>query len=163
MNPSPRLRPAAPAKAPAFDYDALYAAPPRREGPVYAFPAGRLERRLGRRAQGHRRHLDATVAGGPPLCPRVVSFLSSASAALWEASAWHSRHPAAGRRTQHGWPACWTSLLKTSKRGGQISASRHPPVSVRKNTTPAGERCGKNTAICKSKGVQVSTQLRIHH
>ena len=31
------LRPAAPAKAPAFDYDALYAAPPRREGPVYAF------------------------------------------------------------------------------------------------------------------------------
>ena len=31
------LRPAAPAKVPAFDYDALYAAPPRREGPVYAF------------------------------------------------------------------------------------------------------------------------------
>ena len=31
------LRPAAPAKAPAFDYDAQYAAPPRREGPVYAF------------------------------------------------------------------------------------------------------------------------------
>ena len=26
------LRPAAPAKAPAFDYDALYAAPPRRKG-----------------------------------------------------------------------------------------------------------------------------------
>ena len=31
------LRPTAPAKVPAFDYDALYAAPPRREGPVYAF------------------------------------------------------------------------------------------------------------------------------
>ena len=31
------LRPAAPAKVPAFDYNALYAAPPRREGPVYAF------------------------------------------------------------------------------------------------------------------------------
>ena len=31
------LRPTAPVKAPSFDYDALYAAPPRREGPVYAF------------------------------------------------------------------------------------------------------------------------------
>ena len=31
------LRPAAPAKVPSFDYDTLYAAPPRREGPVYAF------------------------------------------------------------------------------------------------------------------------------
>ena len=31
------LRPPRPRKPHAFDYDALYAAPPRREGPVYAF------------------------------------------------------------------------------------------------------------------------------
>ena len=36
MNPSPSGRPA-PRRAPSFDYDALYAAPPRREAPVYAF------------------------------------------------------------------------------------------------------------------------------
>ena len=37
MNPSPRSGRPRPRRRPSFDYDALYAAPPRREGPVYAF------------------------------------------------------------------------------------------------------------------------------